>query len=50
MQQVSRRIPIEIALRYGCSPATLLHIFRAPFVKNTSERLLLELTQDWLRG
>ena len=28
---------IEIALRHGCSPANLLHIFRTPFPKNTSE-------------
>ena len=26
---------IEIALRYGCSPVNLLHIFRTPFPKNT---------------
>ena len=32
---------IEIALRHGCSPANLLHIFRTTFPKNTSERLLL---------
>ena len=32
---------IEIALRHGCSPVNLLHIFRTPFLKNTSERLLL---------
>ena len=37
---------IEIALRYGCSPVNLLHIFRTPFLKNTSERLLLE-QQFW---
>ena len=34
---------IEIALRHGCSPVDLLHIFRAPFPKNTSGRLLLIL-------
>ena len=33
---------IEITLRYGCSPVNLLHIFRTPFPRNTSERLLLE--------
>ena len=33
---------IEIALRHGCSPVNLLHIFRTPFLKNTFERLLLE--------
>ena len=26
---------IEIALRHGCSPATLLHIFRTPFPRRT---------------
>ena len=33
---------IEITLRHGCSPVNLLHIFRTPFTKNTSERLLLK--------
>ena len=32
---------IEIALRHGCSPVNLLHIFRTSFIKNTSEWLLL---------
>ena len=32
---------IEIALRHGCSPVNLLHIFRTLFPKNTSEGLLL---------
>ena len=32
----------EITLRYGCSPVNLLYIFRIPFPKNTSERLLLK--------
>ena len=32
---------IEIALRHGCSPVNLLHIFRTPITKNTSGRLLL---------
>ena len=32
---------IEIALRYGCSPVNLLHIFRTPFPRNTSGWLLL---------
>ena len=32
---------IEIALRHGCSPLNLLHIFRIAFSKNTSGRLLL---------
>ena len=34
---------IEIALRHGCSPVNLLHIFRTPFPKNTLGRLLLNL-------
>ena len=37
---------IEIVLRYGCSPVNLLHIFRIPFLKNTSERLLLKV-EEW---
>ena len=32
---------IEITLRHGCSPVNLLHIFRTPFLRNTSEWLLL---------
>ena len=31
---------IEIALRHGCSPVNLLHIFRTPFSKNTPGHLL----------
>ena len=31
---------LEIALQQGCSPVNLLHIFRTPFPKNTSGRLL----------
>ena len=34
---------IEITLRHGCSPVNLLHIFKRPFLKNTSGRLLLLL-------
>ena len=34
---------IEITLRHGCSPVNLLYIFRTPFLKNTSRRLLLNL-------
>ena len=57
MQQIYRRIPIpkcdfnkvalqlcnfiEIALRHGCSPVNLLHVFRTPFLKNISQWLLL---------
>ena len=32
---------IEITLRHGCSPVNLLHIFKTPFPKDTSEGLLL---------
>ena len=32
---------IEIALRHGCSPVKLLHIFRTPFLRNTFVWLLL---------
>ena len=32
---------IEITLRHGCSPVNLLHIFRTPFLKNTSGWLLV---------
>ena len=34
---------VEIALRHGRSPVNLLYIFRTPFLKNTSGRLLLNL-------
>ena len=34
---------IEIALRNGCSPINLQHIFRVPFLKDTSGWLLLNL-------
>ena len=42
---------IEIAFRHGCSPVNLLHIFRTPFPKNTSGRLLLliSLTQIYFK-
>ena len=33
----------EIALRHGCSPVSLLHIFRIPFSKIISGGLLLPL-------
>ena len=36
----------EIALWHGCSPENLLHIFRTPFLKNTSEWLLLILLEE----
>ena len=32
---------IEIVLRHGCTPINLLHIFRTPFPRNTSELLFL---------
>ena len=32
---------IGIKLLHGCPPVNLLHIFRTPFLKNTSGRLLL---------
>ena len=38
---------IKITLRHGCSPVTLLHIFKTPFPKNTSGRMLLCLWQFW---
>ena len=34
---------IEIAFRHGYSPVNLLHIFKTPFPKNTSERVLLKI-------
>ena len=36
---------IEITHRHGWSPLTWLHIFRIPFVKNTSGWLLLTIAQ-----
>ena len=33
---------IEITLRHGCSSVNLRHIFRTPFLKNTSGWLLLK--------
>ena len=35
---------IEIAVWHECAPVNLLHIFRIPFLKNTSEGLLLKKT------
>ena len=37
---------IEVALQHGCSPVNLLHIFRTPFLKNTTEGLLLSLLRQ----
>ena len=56
MKQIYRRTPmpkcdfnkvtlisiIEIVLHHGCSHVNLLHIFRAPFCKNTSARLFCQ--------
>ena len=43
MQELYRRKPIpksdfNNALRHGCSPVHLLHMFRTPFLKNNSGR------------
>ena len=35
----------KVALRHGCSPVNLLHIFRTLFLKNTSGRLLLSVAK-----
>ena len=41
------RIPYNVSIhvltgkKHGCSPVNLLHIFRTPFLKNTSGQLLL---------
>ena len=32
---------IKISFWHGCFPVNLLHIFRTPFIKNISGRLLL---------
>ena len=37
---------IEITLQHGCSPINLLHIFRTPFLKNTSGWSLLKVIID----
>ena len=37
---------IEITPRHGCSPVNLLHIFRTPFLKNSSGRLLLVFAEQ----
>ena len=38
---ISIKLLIEITLRHGCFPLNLLHIFRTPFTRNTSEWPLL---------
>ena len=47
MQEFYERTPMpkcnfKNALRHGCSLVNVLHIFRAPFPKNTCGRLLLK--------
>ena len=47
MQQICRRTPMSKCdfnkvAKHGCSTVNLQHIFRTPFTKNTSERLLLK--------
>ena len=34
---------IEITLRHGCSPVNLQHLFKKPFLKNTSGWMLLDM-------
>ena len=36
---LTRMLKCDFALRHGCSHVSLLHIFRTPFPKNTSEGL-----------
>ena len=36
---------IELTLRHGFSPANLMQIFKIPFLKNTSGRLLLKIVE-----
>ena len=40
----------ETALRRGCSPVNLLHIFKTTFLQNTSGRLLLGLIKLLVRS
>ena len=35
------KVATEITLRHECSPVYLLHIFRTPFPRNASGRMLL---------
>ena len=37
---------IEVALRHGCSPVNLLHIFRTHFLNNTFKWLLLTIVAN----
>ena len=41
---------IEIALRHWCSAVNLLHIFRAPFPRNTSGWLLMKLVFHFIKS
>ena len=53
MQLIYRRRPmptlqsnfIEITFWHVCSPVNLLHIFRIPFLKKTSGRLIFLIVQ-----
>ena len=38
------KVANSLALRHGCSPVNLLHIFRTSFFQNTFGRLLLKVT------
>ena len=49
MQQIYRSNFIEFKLRHRCSPVNLLRIFRTPFPKNTSGRLLLIIAEILFR-
>ena len=40
-RRIAISIKLNIALRHGCSPVNLGHIFRTPFSKNTSGWLSL---------
>ena len=41
---------IEITIRHGCFPVNLLHIFRTPFLKNTSGWLLLMFALEYIKN
>ena len=36
-------VECQVPLRHACSPVNLLHIFRTPYLKSTSEWLLLSI-------
>ena len=53
IQQIYRRTAMpkcEITLQHGCFPETLLHIFRTPFSKNTSGRLVLKIVYQCINS